>query len=97
MPRVGLEPEIPVFERSKTVRILDRATTELGCDIFYLFISYRKKPNQDIPCIFKPSLISIVTVSKSFIKWKICNAKQPSVVFVGADLFWWPVTHAAKT
>jgi hypothetical protein len=27
MPRVGLEPKIPVFERAKTVHALDRAAT----------------------------------------------------------------------
>jgi hypothetical protein len=30
MPRVGFEPTIPVFERAKTVRALDRATTGIG-------------------------------------------------------------------
>jgi hypothetical protein len=30
MPRVGFEPTIPVFERSKTVHALDRAAIVLG-------------------------------------------------------------------
>jgi hypothetical protein len=30
MPRVGLEPTIPVFERAKTVHALDRAATVIG-------------------------------------------------------------------
>jgi hypothetical protein len=30
MPRVGFEPTIPVFERTKTVHTLDRATTVIG-------------------------------------------------------------------
>jgi hypothetical protein len=30
MPRAGLEPAIPVFERSKTVHALDGATTGTG-------------------------------------------------------------------
>jgi hypothetical protein len=30
MPRVGLEPTIPVFERAKTVHTLDRAATVMG-------------------------------------------------------------------
>jgi hypothetical protein len=30
MPRVGFEPMIPVFERSKTVHALDRAATVIG-------------------------------------------------------------------
>jgi hypothetical protein len=30
MPRVGLEPTIPVYERAKTVHALDRAATAIG-------------------------------------------------------------------
>jgi hypothetical protein len=30
MPRVGFEPNIPVFERSMTVHALDRAATVMG-------------------------------------------------------------------
>jgi hypothetical protein len=30
MPRVGFEPTIPVFERTKTVHALDRAATVIG-------------------------------------------------------------------
>jgi hypothetical protein len=30
MPRTGFEPTITVFERSKTVRALDRAAIEIG-------------------------------------------------------------------
>jgi hypothetical protein len=30
MPQVGLEPTIPVFERTKTVHALDRAATVMG-------------------------------------------------------------------
>jgi hypothetical protein len=30
MPRVGFEPTIPVFERAKTVRALERAATVIG-------------------------------------------------------------------
>jgi len=30
LPRAGVEPTIPVFERSKTVRALDRAVTGTG-------------------------------------------------------------------
>jgi hypothetical protein len=30
MPRVGLEPTIPAFERVKTVHVLDRAATVIG-------------------------------------------------------------------
>jgi hypothetical protein len=35
MPRVGLEPMIPVFERAKTVHALDRAATVIG-HVYYL-------------------------------------------------------------
>jgi hypothetical protein len=37
MPRVGLEPTIPAFERAKTIRASDRAATVIG-------ISYREGP-----------------------------------------------------
>jgi hypothetical protein len=30
MPRVGFEPTIPVFERAKTIHVLDRAATVIG-------------------------------------------------------------------
>jgi hypothetical protein len=30
MPQVGFEPTIPVFERAKTVHVLDRAATSVG-------------------------------------------------------------------
>jgi hypothetical protein len=30
MPRVGFEPTIPVFERTKIIHALDRATTVIG-------------------------------------------------------------------
>jgi hypothetical protein len=30
MPRVGLEPTIPVFQRAKTVNALDRAATVIS-------------------------------------------------------------------
>jgi hypothetical protein len=30
MPRVGFEPTIPVFERAKTVHVLDRAAAVIG-------------------------------------------------------------------
>jgi hypothetical protein len=30
MPRVGFKPTIPVFERAKTVRALDREATAIG-------------------------------------------------------------------
>jgi hypothetical protein len=30
MPPVGFEPTIPVFERAKTVHVLDRAATAIG-------------------------------------------------------------------
>jgi hypothetical protein len=30
MPRMGIEPTIPVFERAKTVHALDRAATVIG-------------------------------------------------------------------
>jgi hypothetical protein len=32
MPRVGFEHTTPAFERAKTVHVLDRAATVIGCD-----------------------------------------------------------------
>jgi hypothetical protein len=40
MPRVGFESTIPVFERAKTVHVLDRAATVTGTQI-YLVIRNR--------------------------------------------------------
>jgi hypothetical protein len=37
MPRVGFEPTIPVFERSKTVHALDSAVTVIGYLRLYIF------------------------------------------------------------
>jgi hypothetical protein len=34
MPRLGFEPTAPVFERAKTVHVLDRAATVVG---FFFF------------------------------------------------------------
>jgi hypothetical protein len=34
MPRVGFEPMTPVFERAKTVHMLDRAATMIG-NLYY--------------------------------------------------------------
>jgi hypothetical protein len=39
MPRVGLEPTIPAFERAKTVHALDRAATVVG-DFCLLYTFY---------------------------------------------------------
>jgi hypothetical protein len=33
MPRMGFKPTIPLFERAKTVNVLDRATTGIGVRI----------------------------------------------------------------
>jgi hypothetical protein len=35
MPQVELEPMIPVFERAKTVHVLDRAATVIGTFVTY--------------------------------------------------------------
>jgi hypothetical protein len=37
MLRVGFEPTIPVFERAKTVHVLDRAATVIGKCLYYNF------------------------------------------------------------
>jgi len=42
MPRAEFEPTIPVFERSKTVRALDRAATGTG---FVFFTRHKTKLN----------------------------------------------------
>jgi hypothetical protein len=36
MPRVEFKPKTPVFERAKTVYILDRAATVIGPEILLL-------------------------------------------------------------
>jgi hypothetical protein len=36
MSRVGFEPTIPVFERTKTVHALDRVATVIGRDVALL-------------------------------------------------------------
>jgi hypothetical protein len=35
MPQVGFEPMIPMFEREKTVYVLDRAATVIGTTNLY--------------------------------------------------------------
>jgi hypothetical protein len=41
MPLAGFEPTIPVFERPKTVRALDRAAIETGhSDSYWLILSF---------------------------------------------------------
>jgi hypothetical protein len=42
MPRVGFEPTIPVFERVKKFRALDREATVIGTKQFKL-IKYKQK------------------------------------------------------
>jgi hypothetical protein len=37
MPRVGFESTTPVFERAKTVHVLDRAATVIG---FLIVVNY---------------------------------------------------------
>jgi hypothetical protein len=38
MRRVGFEPTTPVFERAKTVHVLDRAATVSGMKIYGLVV-----------------------------------------------------------
>jgi hypothetical protein len=33
MPQVGFDPTIPVFERAKTVHVLDRVATVIGVKV----------------------------------------------------------------
>jgi hypothetical protein len=40
MPRLGLEPTTPVFERAKTVHALDRAATVIGFNVSHLQNKY---------------------------------------------------------
>jgi hypothetical protein len=44
MPRVGFEPTIPTFERSKTVHVLDCAATAIGTLIMgkYIIVTIMK-------------------------------------------------------
>jgi hypothetical protein len=43
MPRMGVEPTIPVFERANTVHTLDRAATVIGISTEYCSEQTRKK------------------------------------------------------
>jgi hypothetical protein len=43
MPQVGFEPTIAVFERAKTVHVLDRAATVIGTTLLYVSAT---KPNR---------------------------------------------------
>jgi hypothetical protein len=38
MPRVGFQPTTPVFERAKTVHVLDRAATVI--DVLFIYGRY---------------------------------------------------------
>jgi hypothetical protein len=42
MPQVGFEPMTPVFERAKTVHVLDRAATVIGTRPTYEKVMNRK-------------------------------------------------------
>jgi hypothetical protein len=50
MPRAGIEPTIPEFERSKIVRTSDRAATGTGIYYYYYYYYY-------VNCLINPSLI----------------------------------------
>jgi hypothetical protein len=39
MPRVGFEPKIPVFERTKAVHALDREATVIGTRVFTMIVN----------------------------------------------------------
>jgi hypothetical protein len=39
MALVGFEPTIPGFERAKTIHVLDRTTTVMGSNIYYVVIN----------------------------------------------------------
>jgi hypothetical protein len=41
MPRVGFELTISVFERTKTVHVLDRAVTVISCYFITHFLIYK--------------------------------------------------------
>jgi hypothetical protein len=61
MSRVGREPTIPVFERAKTVHVLERAATVIGPYTFhfgfrnrYFFFLQRKVVNlESIACVLQ--------------------------------------------
>jgi hypothetical protein len=47
MPRVGLEPETPVFERAKTVHALDRVATVIGTLLLQTLNSFYTNSYED--------------------------------------------------
>jgi hypothetical protein len=53
MPRVGLEPAIPMFERPKTVLALDRSAIETGLKRSYVEIIRHNEQEMDL-CCFAP-------------------------------------------
>jgi hypothetical protein len=48
MPRVGLEPTIPVFERAKTVHVLDRAAIVMGDSVRIIVINTRHRVHRTV-------------------------------------------------
>jgi hypothetical protein len=48
MPRVELEPTIPVFERAKTVHVLDRAATVIVAQLSIQSLLWRNLHSSDI-------------------------------------------------
>jgi hypothetical protein len=51
MPRVRIEPTIPVFERAKMVHALDRAATAIGKSLSYLrILEHSMEPTDALSC-----------------------------------------------
>jgi hypothetical protein len=61
MPRVGLEPTIPVFERAKTVHALDRAANVIGVNL----LLDRNLPKLGAESILDISMVRAVRASRS--------------------------------
>jgi hypothetical protein len=50
MPRVGFEPTIPVFERTKTVHALKRAATVIGPFLSHIDIKIHQRKLSTLCC-----------------------------------------------
>jgi hypothetical protein len=72
MPRVGFEPTIPVFERAKTVRALDRAGTVIG----YLRLGY--------VCMYKGWAIKVALAPRPLIIYRASPLTAAMIITVAA-------------
>jgi hypothetical protein len=67
MSLVGLEPTIPVFERAKTIHVLDRASTVIGpCNL------YNDARNVKRRCFQNINITALKKETDKFVEIKCC-------------------------